>query len=109
MNTEIQATGAADAAVRAAQKAQEYEDRHKFVEAIQLNEKASMLYLQAGAELAQGNLGYDRAAMASFTQLSNSHTRKVKFLNLRLKDPKALYDVDAIRRRLHPKKEKLQE
>lgn len=108
MKIDIQASGNADAAYRAAKKADEFEQSRQFQEAIKMNEEASKFYLLAGAEM-QNTKSVDMGAVQSFRELANVHTRKSKFLQVRLTDPTSLYDIGEIRDRLKPKWKKFED
>lgn len=43
--------------------------------------------------------------MESFKELAKMHERKKIFLELRLKDPDSLYEVDEVRLRMKPKRQ----
>ena len=46
----------------------------------------------------------DREVVDSFRELSKMHRRKKNFLELRLRDPESLYEVDEVKLRMKPKK-----
>ena len=46
----------------------------------------------------------DRETVDSFRELSKMHSRKKNFLELRLRDPESLYEVDEVKLRMKPKK-----
>ena len=73
-----------------------------------MNEEASKFYLLAGAEM-QNTKNVDMGAVQSFRELANVHTRKMKFLQVRLTDPTSLYDIGEIRDRLKPKWKKFED
>jgi hypothetical protein len=41
----------------------------------------------------------------SFKELAKMHLRKKNFLELRLRDPDSLYEVDEVRMRMKPKRQ----
>jgi hypothetical protein len=51
----------------------------------------------------------DRDSVDSFRELSKMHRRKKNFLELRLRDPESLYEVDEVKMRMKPKKQALNE
>ncbi len=73
-----------------------------------MNQEASKFYLLAGAEM-QNTKHVDMGAVQSFRELANVHTRKMKFLQVRLTDPTSLYDIGEIRDRLKPKWKKFED
>ena len=46
----------------------------------------------------------DKEAVESFKELAKTHIRKKNFLELRLRDPESLYEVDEVRKRMKPKR-----
>ena len=112
----IQASGNVDAAARAAREAENFENNKEFTEAVKWHDKAAKLYAQAAENLKQDNQSQatiatanDKELIISFDQLSKTHERQKKFLELRQKDPDSLFDVGDIRARLAPKRRALQD
>jgi len=83
--------------------------------------KASELYDQAaqnllawgsdpsGHQRTLAEIANDKELVTSFNQLTKTHSRQKKFLELRQKDPDSLYDVADIRAKLAPKRRELQD
>ena len=104
--------------MRAAQLASAAESRKDLEEAIKQHQQASEFFQKQADELLlmfnsmSGNEGistYDRDSVDSFRELSKMHRRKRNFLELRLRDPESLYEVDEVRARMKPKKQALNE
>jgi hypothetical protein len=49
----------------------------------------------------------DKESVESFRELAKVHKRQKNFLELRLRDPESLYEVDEVRAKLKPKKQAL--
>jgi hypothetical protein len=51
----------------------------------------------------------DKEAVESFRELAKMHRRKANFLELRVRDPESLYEVDEVRAKIKPKRQALEE
>lgn len=74
MPSDIQATGITDAAYRAAEQAQEFEDKSEFQKALEFNEEATRLYRDAATDYKLKG-GADKGVIRSLTTLAETHER----------------------------------
>jgi len=73
-------------------------------------EELLLMINKMSGDKGQQNLSQDdKESVESFRELSKMHKRQMNFLELRLRDPDSLYEVDEVRAKFKPKKQALKD
>lgn len=74
-----------------------------------MNLYLNQIAASSGNKAGQGLTSDDKESIESFRELAKMHQRKRNFLELRLRDPDSLYEIDEVKARLKPKRQALNE